>query len=132
MNKIEKANKKAESEIIRSAKNEVKKIANEIKKDVKSSYSKKQKKAIIDNSYKRYSKIFLLYGQKSYLKVVPAHIRLKDADELFEEGRYIEIYEKHGKKAYNDIKSSIISTDIEIETGSKFKGRMYRVIRGTV
>lgn len=125
MGKIERTNKKAKNMINKKAIIDVKRIKREIKEDIHSNINRQGKKDIKKSSYKRYDEIYLLYGKQSYLKYVPKSIRKKDLEELYQEGRFITIYEKHGEEAFQKKEINIMSEDIEYETGSKIKGNFF-------
>lgn len=127
MGKIERANKKAQKELNKQAKLDVKKIKKEIKSDINSSIDKKEKRNIRRESYKRYTSVYLLYGKEFYLRNVPKKIRKKDLYDLYEDGRFITIYEKHGEEAFRKVESKILSKDVEYETGNRVKGELYEI-----
>ena len=102
MEKIEKANKSNKKQIQKQIKSDIKHIKRKIKNNINSCEDKKIKKLIKSNAYKRYTKIYLKFGQEAYTKNVPKRIRRKDLKNLYAEDRFITIYEKHGEiKMFN-------------------------------
>lgn len=80
-----------------------------------------EKKLYKLNSYKEFEKIYIKYGSKLYSKYVPRKYRNKDIKNLIKNGRFLELYNKHGEKEFEKHQYEIRRLDIQNETGSKAK-----------
>lgn len=79
----------------------------------------KEDRKIISNlrKNKEYDKIYKLYGQKKYIKVVSPQYQNADIDKLMKEGRYLDIYEKYGEAVYKKYLNAMQKVDVEMEVG---------------
>lgn len=109
----------------KAIKDSIKKIKEAISMDLKNASNKKAKYEIKKNAYKRFDIIYENYGQKAYYDFVPSKYRKKDIKQLLKEQRFLSIYNKHGKNAYNDHLVEMKSQDIQYESGSKLKKFSY-------
>lgn len=76
---------------------------------------------------KEYDKIFEQYGQRIYNLAVPSSHRKAEIKTLLEQGRFEDIYFKHGKNAYDDNIYKMQAMDVYNETGSKPKSILNRI-----
>ena len=105
---------------IKDVKREVKNIQRKIQYNKKILHGS-EKKAYKLNSYKEFEEIYIKYGSELYSKYVPKRYRNKDIKALLKNGRFIELYNKHGKKEFEKYEYKIRRIDIRNETGSEVK-----------
>ena len=105
---------------IKDVKREVKNIQRKIQYNKKILHGS-EKKAYKLNSYKEFEEIYIKYGSELYSKYVPKKYRNKDIKALLKNGRFIELYNKHGKKEFEKYEYKIRRIDIRNETGSEVK-----------
>lgn len=67
----------------------------------------------------KYDEIFQNYGQRVYNIAVPSKHRKAEIKHLMKEGRFEDIYRKHGNKAYKEHIYEMQAIDVYNETGSK-------------
>lgn len=110
---------------VKEIKNCIKKIKDELSKDLKNATDRKTKSEINKNAYKRFDVIYERFGQEAYCKFVPSKYRKKDVKQLLKEQRFLSIYNKHGKREYNSHLVDMRAQDIKYESGSRLKKIAY-------
>lgn len=103
----------------------VRKIEKETKRDMRLAKTPEEKIEIYNNSYKRYDIIFQLYGPKAYSKCVDRKYREEDVKNLIEQGKFSQIYVKHGVGTLVEFAHEIKAKKIELQTGSHFKRKAF-------
>lgn len=76
---------------------------------------------------KEYDKIFEVYGQTIFKLAVPRKHQKAEVKELFEKGRWEDIYRKYGENTYNKYIYKMQEQEIYNETGSKPKSILNRI-----
>lgn len=76
---------------------------------------------------KEYDKIFEVYGQTIFKLAVPRKYQKAEVKELFEKGRWEDIYRKYGENTYNKYIYKMQEQEIYNETGSKPKSILNRI-----
>lgn len=75
----------------------------------------------------KYDEIFQNYGQLAYNIAVPNKHRKAEIKHLMKEGRFEDIYRKHGSEAYTKNISKMRATDVYNETKSRTKSITNRI-----
>lgn len=76
---------------------------------------------------KRYGQIYNKYGFIERLFIKNLAVSMKnDIKMLLKKGDYEAIYQKYGSDTYNKYLPRMMQKDIELETGSKFKAKLYK------
>lgn len=75
----------------------------------------------------KYDEIFQNYGQLAYNIAVPSKHRKAEIKQLMKEGRFEDIYRKHGNRAYKEHIYEMQAIDVYNETGSKPKSIINRI-----
>lgn len=84
-----------------------------IKRDIKS------KKLNKDEKQEYYNEVYHLYGARVYRRVTPERLQKKDIKNLLKNGKFEDIYFKHGESKYNENIGYMKAKYIEQETGNK-------------
>lgn len=100
-------------------------IEKEIQLALKQMKTKSAKKEFKREAYKKFDEIYEKYGQQSYIKYVPKKYRKMDISKLIEDGKFLDIYYKHGEKIYNLYIDSAKEADIQNEVGSGLKEALH-------
>ena len=88
------------------------------------SYKKQDIIKLMDND--ELGTIYNKYGNMETLFIKNFRRRKKeDIKKLLSEKKYIDIYSKYGESEYNKHTNTMYKNDIEYETGSKFKAKLY-------
>ena len=66
-----------------------------------------------------YYEVYRQYGKDAYIKYVPNSIRQQSIKNALLDGRYMDIYDIHGEKKFNDKVETILKSDIEYEAENK-------------
>lgn len=75
----------------------------------------------------KYDEIFQNYGQLAYNITVPSKHRKAEIKQLLQEGRFEDIYRKHGNRAYKEHIYEMQAMDVYNETGSKPRSIINRI-----
>ena len=88
-------------------------------------YKKQDIKRLLDNN--DIAGIYNKYGKLEQFFIKNFRRRKKeDIKRLLGEKRYIELLDKYGERTFNEHKKEIYKEDVEYETGSKFKAKLYK------
>lgn len=77
------------------------------------------------NSYEKFNLIYNIYGPQAYRKFVPAVYQKLDMINLINTQNYLILYDRHGKKAYNNLIYTINLANFSAYY-SKFRAFLYR------
>ena len=88
-------------------------------------YKKQDIKRLLDNN--DIAGIYNKYGKLEQFFIKNFRRRKKeDIKRLLSEKRYIELLDKYGERTFNEHKKEIYKEDVEYETGSKLKAKLYK------
>lgn len=76
---------------------------------------------------KEYDKIFETYGQTIFNMATPRKYKEAEAKEMFQEGRWEDIYRKYGKDMYDKYLYKMQQQEVYNETGSKPRSILNRI-----
>ena len=78
------------------------------------------------NSYKKFNLIYDIYGPQAYRKFVPNSYQKQDLLNLINSQNYIILYDKHGKKVFNNLVYTVTLSNFN-KYSSKFRAFFYKL-----
>ena len=78
------------------------------------------------NSYEKFNLIYNVYGPEAYRKFVPSSYQKQDLMHLLKTQEYLVLYDRHGKKVYNNLIYTINLTNFSAYY-SKCRAFLYRI-----
>jgi len=76
-------------------------------------------------SYEKFNLIYNVYGPQAYRKYVPSLYQRQDMVHLINSRNYLVLYDRHGKKAYNNLLYTVNLNNYSTYY-SKFRAFLYR------